>query len=69
MKQTNRILEYMRRNKGITALEAYREFGCLRLSARIFDLRKEGHLIATEHVPVQNRYGETVYVTRYKVVE
>lgn len=68
MTQEQRVLEYMKTHRGITALEAYRELGVMRLSARIFDLRASGHVIATEHVPVMNRFGEQVYVTRYKAV-
>ena len=48
------ILEYMR-NKPITPLEALRKFGSLRLGARIFELRKEGHAIDTEYVTVKGK--------------
>ena len=69
MTQEQRVLEYMRAHKGITTLEAYRDLGVTRLSARIYDLRDSGHTIATERIFVLNRFGEQVCVTRYKVVE
>ena len=36
------ILEYMEKHGSITPLEAQRELGCMRLGARIWDLRHEG---------------------------
>lgn len=34
----------------ITALDALEHAGCMRLAARIADLRRAGHLITTDHV-------------------
>ena len=41
-------LEYVQKFDSITPLEALTAFGCLRLSARIADLRADGHNITTE---------------------
>jgi hypothetical protein len=49
MSQTNEILAYMSK-KPITPIEALKKFGCLRLAARINDLRDAGHFINTELV-------------------
>lgn len=38
--QNTAILAHLRTGNTITQLEAYNAFGCTRLSARIFDLRK-----------------------------
>ena len=47
--QAERILEYMREHpEGITPITALDEFGCFRLGARIYDLRREGHQITAE---------------------
>jgi len=43
--QEQLILEYLRTGKSITPLDALRLFGCMRLSGRIFDLKKKGHRI------------------------
>lgn len=40
--QCKQILEYMDKHGSISSLEALVEFGCMRLSARIFDLRELG---------------------------
>ena len=49
MSQTNDILAYMRK-KPITPLDALKKFGCLRLAARINDLRDAGHFVKTDIV-------------------
>lgn len=43
--QANQILSWLKRGKSITPIEALERFGSLRLGARIFDLRREGHVI------------------------
>lgn len=45
--QCKQILEYMQNKGSITPLEALMEIGCMRLSARILDLRKLGWNIRT----------------------
>lgn len=45
--QNKRILEYLKRYENITQLEALNGIGCMRLSARIAELRKQGHNIVT----------------------
>ena len=54
--QRENILEYLEIGNKITPLEALYQFGCFRLSARILDLRQEGHAIVTENV---TRKGKT----------
>lgn len=48
--QTNQILEYMRAGNAITPLDALRLFGCMRLGARIYDLKQRGYVINTSIV-------------------
>jgi Helix-turn-helix domain len=50
MNQTNAILAYLQSGATLTPLEALDKFGCLRLGARIDDLRKAGHAIETRRV-------------------
>lgn len=45
MSQEAQILSYLKRGHAITPLEALRLFGCFRLGARIWDLRRAGHKI------------------------
>lgn len=69
MKQTERILQYMRDFGSITQLEAIRDISCMRLGARIFDLKREGYEIKKEMETSKNRYGEETSYARYRLVE
>lgn len=64
-----RIIEYMKKNNGITARDAYTHFGILRLSARIKELRELGYNISTIMVEGTNRFGEPVRYGLYKLVD
>ena len=51
--QTASILHYLERGGSLTPLDALRMYGCLRLGARVWDLKKQGwkietHMVATE---------------------
>lgn len=48
--QKERILEYLKENGSITPMEALNEFGCFRLSGRIFELKEMGMNIETEQM-------------------
>lgn len=50
--QNARILTFMQNGGRITSLEALEKFGCLRLSARIKDLRDRGYAICDEFITV-----------------
>ena len=53
--QNQAILEYLERGNKITALEALTKFHCFRLSARIFNLREQGHNIVTHNKTVDGK--------------
>ena len=63
-KQTDAVLERMK-DGGITAKEAMDELGVYRLSARIYDLRREGYEIVSAFEDVPTRNGDTARVKRY----
>lgn len=67
--QNQRILDYIERHGSITALEAMRDIGCMRLAARIADLKELGYPIVSETVTVDNRYGEKCHVKKYRMDE
>lgn len=48
--QKERILEHLLSGKSISPLEALNLYGCLRLGARIADIKGEGYLIYKEMV-------------------
>lgn len=57
MTQTEMILDHLKQNGCITAVEALNEYGCLRLSARIWELRHEGVNIKRIDHSTTNRFG------------
>ena len=46
--QKNLVLNHLKNDNGITPIESLKLFGAFRLSAIIFDLRKDGYNIDTE---------------------
>ena len=69
--QNNEILNHLKESKTITALEALQFFGCLRLAARIKNLRDDGHEIATTMIPVKSeKYGyKDKHVAEYVLIK
>lgn len=60
------ILRHLKIYGTITTFEAFSEYGASRLSAIIFELRKE-YIISDEWVEKTNRYGENIRFKRYKL--
>lgn len=67
MAQNDKILRYMQETGGITPMEAIEQFGCMRLAARISDLKAQGVPIKKETVKRRNRFGEPVSFARYSI--
>lgn len=67
MKKTDKVLvlEFLRAHGTITPMDAM-GFGCYRLAARIWDLRKEGHDIVTED---KDKDGNPVNYAIYRLKE
>jgi hypothetical protein len=67
MGHAKQILQYLHKRKSITPLDALTLFGCMRLAARIQDLRDEGHKILT-HMEKHNgkKYARYVYIKGIK---
>lgn len=59
------VLAYIEKNGSITHREAEEEIGCMRLAARINELRKAGYSIKMEMVLGRNRHNEPVRYARY----
>lgn len=67
--QCDRILRHLREIGPITQADAYREYGCQRLAARIADLREQGYPIRKETKTSKNRYNESVSFAEYHLEE
>lgn len=63
------IIMYMKDHGSITPLDALREFGCMRLAARIADLKERGYRIESIPEANTNRYGQKIRYSRYYLDE
>lgn len=63
--QTGDVLAHLIKHGSITSLEAFQKYGCSRLSAKIFNYRKQGYEIETVRTTVKNRYGNAASVAVY----
>ena len=62
--QNAAILQHLKKGLTITPLRALELYGCFRLSARIFDLRGQGHLIEKKTVTMRSN-GRAKSVAQY----
>tara|TARA_R110000751_G_scaffold71892_2_gene145881 strand:+ start:165 stop:425 length:261 start_codon:yes stop_codon:yes gene_type:complete len=53
--QTDQILKHMQEGYGITPITALNNYGCFRLAAVIFNLKREGHNIRTTIIRENNK--------------
>ena len=67
--QKDRVLQFIKEKGSITSLDAFRELGCTRLSAVIFNLKEEGYEFDTKFESRKNRWGDPVSFARYSLKE
>ena len=63
--QNRIILTHLIKHKSITSMDAFELYGVTRLSARIYNLREQGHKIGLVWEESVNRYGRPVRYGRY----
>jgi hypothetical protein len=56
-KENATIISHLKDNGSITPFEALKRYGCMRLGARIFDLRSKGYPIKTEIAKGSKKYA------------
>ena len=69
MNNKEKILNYLKEHKSITQLEAINMFWDWRLSAKIYNLKKEGYNIKTEQIKVKRADGKDAYVAKYTLID
>lgn len=57
------ILDWLKSSRTLTPLQALDKFGCLRLGARIYDMKQNGIDVKTEMIKV----GKNKRVARYSI--
>lgn len=63
--QNELVLRHLKDYGKINPMEALKEYGIMRLGARIYDLKKQGYKIASKTGKGRNRYGEKVTWAEY----
>lgn len=63
--QNQKILRHLEDYGSIDPVVAMKEYGIMRLAARISDLKAKGHAISAETTKGINRYGEPVHYATY----
>jgi len=67
MTQNEQILNYLKDGNSITPKTAYEKFNCMRLGARIHDLRKTNDIISIP-TSYKNESGNYVTFATYRLV-
>ena len=65
VRQTDRILRYIKEFGSITAAQAFNDLGVSQLATRIFELKDSGYDIQSRFVTAKHRYGEPVKYKEY----
>ena len=66
--QKERIIRHLKDKGTITSLEAMQEYGIMRLTSRVCELKDQGYLIRSEFVSSTNRYNEAVSFSKYSLI-
>lgn len=66
--QESKILTHLSDRGPLTALDSLNLYGVMRLAAVVFNLRKAGHDVVTEMVPIEGRDGTAKKIARYSLV-
>lgn len=67
MTQQEKILRHLKEEGALTAFEAMRDYGIMRLASRISELKMKGHNIKSEIITVKNRFNEDCKVAKYSL--
>lgn len=60
--QSARILAYLQAGHALTPIDALNRFGCFRLGARVWDLRREGYAIESKMVERNGKRFAEYYI-------
>jgi hypothetical protein len=69
MTQVDMVLKHMQDFGSITTWKAIQEYGCTRLSGKIYLLKKKGYKISKDTISFTNRYGTKGTYAEYRLEE
>ena len=64
--QAKQILNWLKQGHSLTGLDALRRFGCFRLGARIYELKKQNYPI-TKKMVTHTIYGQSKTYASYRM--
>lgn len=67
MTQAEHILNHIQRYGSINPQQALNHYGCMRLGARIYDLKKAGYNIISQRAEGLNKRGEKCHWAEYRL--
>ena len=67
MTQNDKIIRHLHDYGSITPIEAFNEYGIMRLASRVCDLKKKGYDIRSKSTKSVNRYGEPIWYAKYEL--
>ncbi len=67
--QADAVLWHLKTYKSITSWQAIKEYGATRLSAIIFNHRKDGYHIDSTPMEVKTRFGRNTKIAKYVYIE
>ena len=65
LNQKQKVIRHLTNYGSITPLDAYGDYGIMRLAAVIFNLKEDGYDIDSEMISGSNRFGEKVNFSEY----
>lgn len=65
LNQKEKVMRHLNNYGSITPLDAFRDYGIMRLAAVIFNLKEDGYDINSEMISSSNRFGEKVSFGKY----
>jgi len=69
MAQTDEILEALKSGRKLTVLDALDEFGCYRLTSRVWDLKQQGFAIQSEMITTESGKRVAQYSLKQQSVD
>ena len=69
MSQGDKILSYLQSGNYLTPLDALNLFGCFRLGARIYDLKKRGINVHSEQMSDNGKTFAKYYIPKERQLE
>ena len=65
LNQKQIVIRHLNQYGHITPLDAFKDYGIMRLAAVIFNLKEDGYNIVSEMMTSKNRFGEKVNYAKY----